>query len=292
MYYLAKTNNFGMFSPVSSCIGLVYDCTCCHVDSIEEFGQIIVKYFLNTYTDVVNKVSVEIVRQKWERIVGESASGRSMEHKHAFSRSTTGIPFCKVQGMCNGNGPHNRSGRAGSAITVTMQGGFKGLDVLKTTQSGFVNFHKCKLTTLPSDTDRFVGTSVDAEWSYDSRMLNRRVDYAELYYAIEKTLLATFTGPADTGVYSPSVQKTLYEMANVSLKNHPAIDKMTLYMPNLHFLPFPLQEKFGIKNADCSGKPNIFFPIDEPHGWIKVCFLRKHLILWYNILYSCLFYFT
>lgn len=246
-------------------------------DSIEEFGQIIVKYFLNTYTDIVNTCTVEIVRTKWERIVGESASGATMEHKHAFAKSTTGIPFCRVQGVCVGNGPHNRSGRAGSAITVTMQGGFKGLSVLKTTQSGFVDFHKCKLTTLPSDTDRFVGTSVDAEWTYDPRVVGRgqRVDYAELYYALEKTLVSTFTGPADIGTYSPSVQKTLYEMAHASLKNHPAISKITLYMPNLHFLPFPLQEKFGIKNADCTGKPNIFFPIDEPHGVIKATVERN-----------------
>jgi hypothetical protein len=40
-------------------------------------------------------------------------------------------------------------------------------------------------------------------------------------------------------------------------------------MPNIHNLPFPL-EKYGLKNADHTGNPNIFYPIDEPHGMIKV----------------------
>ena len=146
-------------------------------DSIEEFGLIIAKHFLNTYTRIVNKVSVEIVKQQWERVAGKDSAGRAMMHKHAFTRNSQGLPFCKVQGECRGNGAHNRSGRAGSAITLSMQGGLRGLDLLKTTQSGFVDFHKCPLTTLPSDRDRFIGTSADIEWAYDNRTLGRKLDY-------------------------------------------------------------------------------------------------------------------
>ena len=40
-------------------------------------------------------------------------------------------------------------------------------------------------------------------------------------------------------------------------------------MPNIHNLPFPL-ERYGMKNADHTGNPTIFYPIDEPHGMIKV----------------------
>jgi hypothetical protein len=40
-------------------------------------------------------------------------------------------------------------------------------------------------------------------------------------------------------------------------------------MPNIHNLAFPL-EKYGMKNADHTGNPTIFYPIDEPHGMIKV----------------------
>ena len=81
--------------------------------------------------------------------------------------------------------------------------------------------------------------------------------------------MSTFAGPADVGVFSPSVQMTLYEMGRSALQVQPAIDRITLYMPNLHFIPFPL-EKLGLTNKDHSGLPDIFFPIDEPHGMIKV----------------------
>jgi len=40
-------------------------------------------------------------------------------------------------------------------------------------------------------------------------------------------------------------------------------------MPNIHNIPFPL-ENYGIKSADATGVPDIFYPIDEPHGMIKV----------------------
>ena len=42
-------------------------------------------------------------------------------------------------------------------------------------------------------------------------------------------------------------------------------------MPNIHNLPFPL-ENYGIENKDHSGLPDIFYPIDEPHGMIKVLY--------------------
>jgi rRNA processing protein Gar1 len=40
-------------------------------------------------------------------------------------------------------------------------------------------------------------------------------------------------------------------------------------MPNIHNIAFPL-EKYGITNKDHTGNPDIFYPIDEPHGMIKV----------------------
>ena len=147
------------------------------LDSIEEFGLIVARHFLHAYTDIVNKVTVHVTSAQWERVTGRDSAGRIMPHKHAFTRNPQGMPYCKVQAECRGNGPHNRTGRPGSAINITMQGGFKNLELLKTTQSGFINFHKCPLTTLPSDTDRFLGTSADVEWDYDPRLFARKQDY-------------------------------------------------------------------------------------------------------------------
>jgi len=47
-------------------------------------------------------------------------------------------------------------------------------------------------------------------------------------------------------------------------------------MPNIHNLAFPL-DKYGLKNADHTGNPTIFYPIDEPHGMIKV---RSCVLMW------------
>lgn len=40
-------------------------------------------------------------------------------------------------------------------------------------------------------------------------------------------------------------------------------------MPNIHNISFPI-EKYGLTNKDHTGNPTIFYPIDEPHGMIKV----------------------
>jgi urate oxidase len=63
--------------------------------------------------------------------------------------------------------------RKGSQLKLSVQAGFRGLDILKTTQSGFVDYHTCKYTSLPPATDRLLGTSVDAEWSYNPAFLMR-----------------------------------------------------------------------------------------------------------------------
>jgi hypothetical protein len=48
-------------------------------------------------------------------------------------------------------------------------------------------------------------------------------------------------------------------------------------MPNIHNLTFNL-ENYGLKNQDKYGKPHIFYPIDEPHGMIKVCLSTTYIL--------------
>jgi urate oxidase len=44
--------------------------------------------------------------------------------------------------------------------------------------------------------------------------------------AMEQALVYTFAGPSDKGVYSKSVQQTLYQMAAAALKADAAIDQV------------------------------------------------------------------
>jgi urate oxidase len=45
-------------------------------------------------------------------------------------------------------------------------------------------------------------------------------DYQKTYEEVKDVLVTTFFGPPHEGVYSPSVQKTLYEMAQAVLARY------------------------------------------------------------------------
>jgi len=240
------------------CLGKMHDFT-----SIEEFGAIICKHFLAEYPEFVNRVSVEIKKDRWERITNKSSTGRLGPHKHAFLRLGPNRPFAHVQG--------EKRYRSNDVPKITIQAGFTDLEIMKTTMSGFTGFHRDRFTSLPEVKDRLVGTSVKALWHYSAdkvRTLTGK-DYANVHRIVEEACIDEFAGPSDKGVYSESVQQTLYEMGKAAIqRTGGAISEITLDMPNIHNLPFDLT-KYGFP-ADRPGvSPTIFYPIDEPHGMIK-----------------------
>jgi urate oxidase len=133
------------------CLGKLHDFC-----SIESFGVIICHHFLKEYPDQVQKVSVELLKDRWERVVVPDSNGVMRQHAHAFKRVGPSVPFTKVSATKARHMP--------ASISVTS--GIRGYTVLKTAQSGFVDFHKCKWTSLPEDDDRILGTSFDVEWKY------------------------------------------------------------------------------------------------------------------------------
>lgn len=257
--------NNSIVVPTDTCKNTVYCVASSHeFKSTEDFGIALCRHFLAEYPTIVNKINVTITKDTWQRLVVPDSNGRITEHKHAFKRVGPQKPFTIVTG----------EKRISSPISLKVQSGFRSLEVLKTTQSGFTNFHRCQYTSLPEVTDRLVGTSVDAEWNYCPRqVLAGSIDYSKSYERIESALVKTFAGPSDKGVYSPSVQETLYKMGTEAVKAEASIGEITLYMPNIHNMVFPL-ETYGIKNKDHTGLPHIFFPIDEPHGMIKATISR------------------
>jgi urate oxidase len=108
--------------------------------------------------------------------------------------------------------------------------GIRSLILLKTTQSGFENFHRDEFRALGDTNDRLVGTSVDGEWSFSAATIASRPDYESLNKTVLDTLIDEFAGPADKGVYSVSVQQTLYDMGTGLLAKVPGVDKIELYM--------------------------------------------------------------
>eukprot|EP01033_Poteriospumella_lacustris_P001852 gene1852-1345_t len=251
--------------PTDTCKNTVYCVANQHeFSSIEEFGLILGKHFVTTYPSIVNKVNIVIKKDTWERIVVPDSRGKNAPHKHTFKRIGPQMPFTEV----------SVGGNRGTVTTVSVKSGFKSLDIMKTTQSGFVGFPRCRFTSLPEATDRLLGTSADCEWVYNSQQVLRgSVNFNKVYSDVESALIKTFAGPADKGVYSASVQQTLHQMACAGLQVAPSIDEITLLMPNIHNMTFNL-EQYGLKNKDHTGSPHIFYPIDEPHGMIKATVKR------------------
>jgi urate oxidase len=235
--------------------------------SIEEFGIIIAKHFTTTYPRFVNRITVKIVKDRWERVEVPDSRGVVMPHNHVFRRTPSGRPFSNVTGVK----------RPGQGLKLQVTGGFSDLEIMKTTQSGFEGFVRDRYTSLPEVKDRLVGTSVCAEWTYSDAAVAsyKSTNFGGILAGVEEEMVNTFAGPADTGVYSGSVQQTLYEMGRNSLLKNREISSVHIQMPNIHNIPFDVT-RFGYPKDGPEG-PTIFFPIDEPHGMIQATVERASM---------------
>lgn len=209
-------------------------------DSIEEFAQELVTYFLDRNPQT-HTVSVEIAEKPWQHMIVKGAP-----HPTAFQQG----------------GPELRT----TLVTQTRDGSFsitsglKGLVILKTAKSGFVGYIKDPLTTLREATDRLFGTEVEATWEYSSAAL----PFNALRGGIVETILATFAEHD-----SLSVQQTLFAIGASVLEHAPSVTSVSLAMPNKHCLLVDLTP-FGQDNPN-----EIFLPIDEPHGNIQATIRRE-----------------
>jgi urate oxidase len=150
--------------------------------------------------------------------------------------------------------------RRGARTAVSA--GLQDLSVMKTTQSGYTGFNRDALTTLPETRERMLATIVAATWTY----AQPPADYDAAYDATLAALCETFFGPARGGVYSPGVQATLYAMGSAALARVPAMDNITLTLPNLHFLP--------LLPAGIPFDNDVYVATSEPHGTIQATISR------------------
>eukprot|EP00611_Tribonema_gayanum_P022072 TRINITY_DN4367_c0_g2_i2.p1 TRINITY_DN4367_c0_g2~~TRINITY_DN4367_c0_g2_i2.p1 ORF type:complete len:311 (-),score=126.40 TRINITY_DN4367_c0_g2_i2:261-1193(-) len=242
VYVVAKRNNF---------------------ESAEEFAVLIAKHFLDTYPQLVTFCRVIVKQDIWERVQVPDSRGVVKEHNHAFKKVGPHYTYARVE--------------APRGAPMRLWGGCKGYTLLKTTQSSFVDFHKDPYTSLPQATDRLMGSNFDSEWTYTpdtvAAAVSGRVNFVAVRDQILDTMTKTFAGPADVGVPSASVQVTLYQMGGAVLSIAPQVTDITLYMPNVHNMPFDLA-KLGMSNTDHTGNIDILYPIDEPHGIIQATIVR------------------
>jgi urate oxidase len=214
------------------------------VREVETFAWTLGSHFVENF-DHVSQAMVKVTERPWERI---TSGGK--EHPHAFLGTSSERNTCIA--MVNRTGEGEPEG--------TIECGLEGLILLKTTQSGFSNFLKDEFTTLKETDDRIFATSATAAWSYNDtpdgwRGIRRR---------IRARLIHEFAAR-----FSPSVQATLYEMCSGVLDAEPAVEEISLSMPNLHRNLLDLSA-FELDN------PNVLFvPTDEPHGNISASVCRE-----------------
>ena len=217
------------------------------LESPERFGILVCSHFLTTYQHIVS-CNVYVEANSWKRAV---VHGK--EHSHAFIGDPSVIRLTTV------------SKARGQPFRVSS--GFKGLKLLKTTQSGFEGFIRDEFTSLPDTKDRVLATSATLSYEFNSvESVNFNAVWEQAYTAV----LETFSGPADTGVYSSSVQHTMYLADKRILEEHKEIETVEMNMPNLHFFLYDLA-KIGVQ-----GNVSTFHPAPFPYGHIT-CKLGRSL---------------
>ena len=148
---------------------------------------------------------------------------------------------------------------AASRDGTIVEAGIEDLVVLKTTRSSFEGFPRDEYTMLPETDDRMAATKLTAIWTYGSP----DVDADASFEAIRDLLLETW---ADHD--SPSLQASIWLIANAVMAAHEEIQEMRLVMPNLHHWLVDLAP-FGLANDR-----EIYTPTVEPYGLIEATVRR------------------
>ena len=213
------------------------------IESAEAFGELAGHFFLER-NPAMNRVELTLRETRWERLTVDG-----QPHPHGFQASGFGRPTARVA-VTRGTGD------GGAAFGVEVESGIDDLCILKTTGSGFENYLRDDLTTLPPTDDRIFSTLLTGRWRYTRPLAATAYEAAST--AVREALLAVFARE-----YSVSVQATLFSMGRAALAAVPELSGITLRMPNRHYLLFDLA-RFGLENAN-----EVFYPIDEPHGQIE-----------------------
>ena len=209
---------------------------------------------------MLSSVEVTVKEHKWRRVVDSSGD----DHAHGFTAEGPEYGLATASLARRGGGRDDEL-RIVSAI--------KSLVFLKTTQSGFENFLQNEHTTLPETNERCLSSVLNAEWQYAAETVMQRCDYAALRATVRRRLLEAILGPAATGVYSPSLQATVYEAGCHVLRNASAIAQIFIDTPNVHYIPV----------APAGGllpfEGDLFMPTSDPAGTICCTLARTELDL-------------
>ncbi|WP_437948439.1 factor-independent urate hydroxylase [Sorangium sp. So ce296] len=207
------------------------------VEPIEDFGVLLAEHFLGKAH--TRRARVAIAENVWSRIDAGGAP-----HRHAFVRAGAERRTAEITAGPGG---------------VEIVSGIEDLLVLKTGGSAFSGFPRDKYTTLKETEDRILSTLILARW----RAAARDEAPTATWERARRALLETFAEQ-----HSLSVQHTIHALGEAVLAACPAVDELSLSLPNKHCLLVDLSP-FGFGNDN-----EIFVPVDEPHGLIHATMKR------------------
>ncbi|XP_066588428.1 uricase [Prorops nasuta] len=219
------------------------------VKSPEEFALLLCAHFLYTYRHV-EEVHVHVEEYPWARHLV-----RGIPHNHAFVFSPSATRYCQVIQL------RNESPR--------IKGGLKDLRVLKTTQSSFTDFIQDEYRSLPDANDRIFSTIVQANWDFSTAS---GVNFDAVWQTVRDCIMENFAGPPDTGIYSPSVQNTLYLAEKCILDKVQQICSIEMKMPNKHYFDVDLSKFSKVVQGE---NKEVYLPVDKPSGIIYARLNRK-----------------
>lgn len=210
------------------------------MNCIEDFALHTGAHFLKMYAHV-RGCTLDVEQVRWERI---PVAGQP--HKWAWTQAKEHRTTCVTT---------TRSASPGAPHAVKIESGIKDLTVMKTTGSGWVDYHECKYTTLKPAVDRMLSTDVLCTWTFPS---HDGVDFDQVYESNRQKLLELFATE-----YSPGVQATVWRIGTALLDLNSAIDTVYFYLPNKHYWHFDI-ERFGLENRD-----EVYAPQTDPSGLIE-----------------------
>lgn len=236
--YLSEDNS--SIVPTDTCKNTLHLLAHDHLSTCRNsFAKIIGNHFLEKYPHIT-LVETELRERAWVRLPIDG-----QPHPHTFTHAANGTPFSTLKN-------HRKLGEI-------LTSGIRDLLILKTTGSAFMGYNTCDLTTLPPTDDRILSTRITAEWTYSDLSADFQSADPSILAIIQKVFAEN---------HSHSVQRTLMEMGEAALATSPAISKIELTLPNVHFLPLDLS-KLGRP-----GQTILTLPTDEPHGQIQATVSR------------------
>jgi urate oxidase len=147
------------------------------IDPLERWVVLAARDVMTRHSHVTG-VDMEFTRLPWHRL---TVDGKP--HNHAFIRGGDGNRF--VRAFIPRTGP------------VNITAGFRGVRVMKTTQSGFEGYLVDEYTTLKPTKDRVMATEISCEYTFVDGVDIEKTPFTMIAQDVKTMTLERFAGPAD-----------------------------------------------------------------------------------------------